>query len=321
MAGHLPAFSGALIHSPVGHDAGSLHGQHNFSCTLDAEANAGRTQPYSSRSCGPRCRLASMMGLRLAIMDMPLCCWWCDILVADFPCIGFRSAGDEAVDCCNDIGARVHCSLICQNGCCCFQHMQMRFHQRIISTGKVAGKRLDQHPALCAGNLRDDILKCKEAAEAGPPASEAAAPDGLVRCFVTRTWLGTFTLLPGSRNWPCRSPQLCAAPPITCSAKVRGSGRARLPQRHEPARRGTAQITTTRQKYVFVCVIKVLPPADIAARQLGRHYLQRYFLLIAFRCYLGANPMQARIACTSADAQVLRSTAWIWVDTYCLDLG
>lgn len=103
----------------------------------------------------------------------------------------------------------------------------MRFHQRIIPTGKVASKRLDQHPALCAGNLRDDILKCKEAAEAGPPASEAAAPDGLVRFCVTSTWLGTFTLPPGSRDWPCRSPQLCAVPPITCSAKVCGSARGR----------------------------------------------------------------------------------------------
>ena len=33
---------------------------------------------------------------------------------------------------------------------------------------------------------------------------------------------------------------------------------------------------------------------QVAARQLGKHYLQRYFLLITFRCYLGANPVQAR---------------------------
>lgn len=38
---------------------------------------------------------------------------------------------------------------------------------------------------------------------------------------------------------------------------------------------------------------QVLRPAEVAAGQLGRHYLQRYFLLIAFRCYLGANPVQA----------------------------
>lgn len=36
----------------------------------------------------------------------------------------------------------------------------------------------------------------------------------------------------------------------------------------------------------------MLAPAEVAAGQLGRHYLQRYFLLIAFRCYLGANPVQ-----------------------------
>lgn len=35
-----------------------------------------------------------------------------------------------------------------------------------------------------------------------------------------------------------------------------------------------------------------MSPADVAARHLGRHYLQRYFLLVTFRCYLGANPLQ-----------------------------
>lgn len=30
--------------------------------------------------------------------------------------------------------------------------------------------------------------------------------------------------------------------------------------------------------------------AAVAARQLGRHYLQRYFFLLAFRAYLGAEP-------------------------------
>ena len=38
----------------------------------------------------------------------------------------------------------------------------------------------------------------------------------------------------------------------------------------------------------------MLAPAEVAAGQLGRHYLQRYFLLIAFRCYLAANPVQVR---------------------------
>ena len=33
--------------------------------------------------------------------------------------------------------------------------------------------------------------------------------------------------------------------------------------------------------------------AAVAARQLGRHYLQRYFFLLAFRAYLGAGPHAA----------------------------
>jgi hypothetical protein len=63
------------------------------------------------------------------------------------------------------------------------------------------------------GNLREDILKCKEAAEAGP-SDESAAAEG------------------------------CLA--------------------------GDAA----------------------SSRSLGQHYLTRYFLLIAFRCYLLANPPQ-----------------------------
>lgn len=49
----------------------------------------------------------------------------------------------------------------------------------------------------------------------------------------------------------------------------------------------------------------MLKPAEVAAGQLGRHYLQRYFLLIAFRCYLGANPVQVR----SLFADMLMSTS------------
>lgn len=64
--------------------------------------------------------------------------------------------------------------------------------------------------ACGAGNLRDDILKCKEAAEAAPGAGAEAGP----------------------------------------------------------------------------------PLGAVSSRGLGQHYLQRYFLLIAFRCYLGANPVQ-----------------------------
>lgn len=103
-----------------------------------------------------RHRSAGVMGEYRTIMNL------CRVLPDGLDC---KTAVDEAIDCCNDIG-----------------------------------------------NLRDDILKCKEAAEAAPPA------------------------------------------PIVDA--------------------------------------EVLRPAEVAAGQLGRHYLQRYFLLIAFRCYLDANPVQ-----------------------------
>lgn len=59
---------------------------------------------------------------------------------------------------------------------------------------------------LHAGNLRDDILKCKEAAEAGPPASGVEAE--VQECHVSLPHFVTSSppcrLIDGSRQnrWP-----------------------------------------------------------------------------------------------------------------------
>jgi len=83
---------------------------------------------------------------------------------------------------------------------------------RVLPDGLDCKLAVDEAVDRCndIGNLRDDILKCKEAAEAAPGAGAEAGP----------------------------------------------------------------------------------PLGAVSSRGLGQHYLQRYFLLIAFRCYLGANPVQ-----------------------------